>query len=87
MKGLRVTKIEEIKFEGVWVELEAKHCFQRQSFTEYLKLTLVFIRNSVLREKFHFCFSRVFVSISVQIFILAGRLGTGLLFYGVLRLS
>ena len=43
MKGLRVVKIiKESKFEGVWGELEAKNCFQRQSFTKYLKLTLVF---------------------------------------------
>ena len=42
MKGLRVTKIvKEIRFEGVWVELEAKKRFQRQPFTKYLRLTLV----------------------------------------------
>ena len=30
VKGLRVTKnIKEIKFEGVWGELELKKCFQR----------------------------------------------------------
>ena len=44
MKGLRVTKIvKEIRFVGVWGELEAKKCFQRQSFTKYLRLTLVFV--------------------------------------------
>ena len=43
MKDLRVTKIvKEIKFEGVSRELEAKKCFLRQSFTGYLRLTLVF---------------------------------------------
>ena len=31
-----------------------------QSFTKYLRLTLVFIWNSALREKFIFCFSKVF---------------------------
>ena len=32
MKSLKVTKIvKEIRFEGVWVELEAKNFFQRQS--------------------------------------------------------
>ena len=31
-----------------------------QPFTKYLRLTLVFIRNSALREKFHFRFSRAF---------------------------
>ena len=31
VQGLRVTKIvKEIKFEGVWGELESKRCFQRQ---------------------------------------------------------
>ena len=40
MKGLRVTKIvKEMKFKGVWGELEAKKCFQRQSE----KLLLVFM--------------------------------------------
>ena len=44
VKGLRVTKIvKEIKFEGVWGELEAKNWCQRQSFTKYLRLTLVFM--------------------------------------------
>ena len=43
MKGLRLTRIvEEVKFEGIWGQLEAKNCFQRQSFTKYLRLTLVF---------------------------------------------
>ena len=38
MEELRVTKIvKEIKFEGVWGELEAQKCFQRQSFTKYLR--------------------------------------------------
>ena len=60
MKGLRVTKIvKEIKFEGVWDELEAENYFQIQSFTNYLKLTLAFMRNRALREKFNFCFSTV----------------------------
>ena len=43
-------------------------------------------KNSGLREKFNFVFSRVFASIN-KIFILAGGLGTRLLFYKVLRLS
>ena len=52
VKGLRITKIDnDIKFEGVWVELEAKNCFQRP--------TLVFMQNSILQEKFNFCFWRV----------------------------
>ena len=31
-----------------------------QSFTNYLRLTLVFMWTSALRKKFNFCFSRVF---------------------------
>ena len=61
VEGLRVTKIvKEIKFQSVWGELKAKNCFQKQSFTKYLRLTLVFMWNRALREKFDFCFSRVF---------------------------
>ena len=33
-----------------------KKCFQRQSFTKYFRLTIVFMRNSALREKFNFFF-------------------------------
>ena len=43
---LRVTKfVKEIKLEGVWGELQSKkkNSFQRQSFTKYLRLTLVFL--------------------------------------------
>ena len=44
MKGLTVSKAaKEIKFEEVWGELESKAGFQRQSFTKYLRLTLVLI--------------------------------------------
>ena len=44
MKALRVTKIvKEVKFEGTWDKLESKKGFQRQSFTRYLRLTLVFM--------------------------------------------
>ena len=38
------------------------------------------MRNSALREKVNFRFSRVFASAN-KIFILAGKLGTTLLFY------
>ena len=61
MQGLRVAKIvKEIKFEEVWGELESKTSFQRQSFTKYLRLALVFMSNSTLRDRFDFCFARVF---------------------------
>ena len=57
MKGLRVTEIvKEVKLERVWGELEAKYCFQRQSFTKYLRLILIFIEDSALMEKLNFCF-------------------------------
>ena len=53
VKGLRVTKtFKEIQFEEVRDQLEAKKCFRRQSFTKYLRLTLVFMRTSALNEKF-----------------------------------
>ena len=42
MKDLRDVRIvKEIEFEVVWGKLESKKGFQRQSFTEYLRLTLV----------------------------------------------
>ena len=53
-----------------------------QSFARYLGLTLVFVLNSALQEKFNFCFSRVFASID-KIFSLAGKLGTRISFYEV----
>ena len=56
-----VTKfVKEIKFEWVCSELGSKNCFQRQLLTKYLRLTLVFVRNSALPEKFSFCFLRNF---------------------------
>ena len=37
MKNLRVYKIvKEVKFDGARGDLEAKNCFQTQSFTKYL---------------------------------------------------
>ena len=36
------------------------HTTELQPFTKYLRLTLVFMLNSTLREKFNFCFLRVF---------------------------
>ena len=44
VKGLRVTKIvKQIKFEEDWGELQVRNCLLRQSFTKYLKQTLVFM--------------------------------------------
>ena len=90
----RVTKIglpksyqidKETKFEGGWIKLVAKSCIQRQSFTKYLRLNLVFMRKRVLRESLIFVFQVFFASIN-KTFILTGILTTRLLFYAVLRL-
>ena len=44
MTVITVTKsVTKIKFEGVWGKLQAKNRFQRESFTKYLKQTLVFM--------------------------------------------
>ena len=69
MRGIRVTKIvKEINFEGVWGELESKKDSKRQPFIvkrqKDFRLTLVFMSNSALREKFNFYFPRVFASIN-----------------------
>ena len=55
---LLLTKIvKQTKFEGVWAELEARHFFQKQSLTKYLRQTLTSMCNSAIREKFNFDFS------------------------------
>ena len=61
VKGIRVTGIDnEIKFKGVWGEVEQRKGFQTQPVTMHFGLTLVFMWDGELREKFNFCFSRVF---------------------------
>ena len=73
VKGLKVIKIfKEINFEGIWCELEAKNCFQRQSLTKYLREPLVFMSNSFL---FFRCFWLVLKRFSGR---LAGRQRAGL---------
>ena len=58
VKNLRVSQnFKQIKFDRVWGKLEAKNCFQRQSFTRHLRQTLVLMWNSALREKFNFYFA------------------------------
>ena len=43
-KGHRVIKnVKQTKFQRVWVELELKKHFQRESAAKYLILTLVFM--------------------------------------------
>ena len=58
--SFRVTKIvKQIKFERALSELEAKKCFQVQSWTKYLR-QIVFMSNRALQEKFSFHISGVF---------------------------
>ena len=35
--------IQTVKFEGAWGKLEAKYCFQRQSWLKYMRQTLVLV--------------------------------------------
>ena len=61
LKNLLVSKIvQKIKFEGDRGELEAKTCFQRQSWARYIRQTLVFMRNSTIWENFNFYLSAFF---------------------------
>ena len=47
LKSLKVTKtVKQIKLEEDWDELEAKYCFQRQSWPKYMRKTLVLAWNS-----------------------------------------
>ena len=47
VKALRVTKIvEQTKFAVAWCNIEAKYCFQRQSWPKYMRKTLVLAWNS-----------------------------------------
>ena len=65
MKSLRVTTfVKKINFDGVWDELQAKNCFQRIQVKKYLRLTLVFMRNSALRKKFFSVFQDFFAGIN-----------------------
>ena len=51
-------------FEGVWGKLEAKKYFQRQSFTKYLRITLVFMWNGALPEGFGYYYLLVLAEFS-----------------------
>ena len=60
MKGRGATRnLREGKFGVVWDKLKAKECFENQSLTKYLRLTIVFMWKSALWEKFNFSFSRL----------------------------
>ena len=62
VKNLRVTKTPKpsIKFEGTWGNVVTKICFQRQSWTKYLRQTLVFIWNTTQQDEFNYYFLWVF---------------------------
>ena len=45
----------------MWGILETKNCFQRQSSAKCLRQTLVFMRNSEIRESFDFYLSAFFL--------------------------
>ena len=69
MKGTRATETaKEIKFKGVWHELESKTGLQRQPVTRYLGLTLALMWGSALREGFLFfkCFLLALTRFSVS---------------------
>ena len=57
-----------------------------QQFAGYLGLTLLFMWDSALREGLLSVFQEIFASVN-KIFILAGGLAAGLLFYGIFRVS
>ena len=76
VKDPRVTKIvKQIKSEKGWGELEARNCFQRQSFTKYLRQSLPFIWNSKLRKHSISVFHETFTS-TEKIFTSRGGLST-----------
>ena len=86
MKGLRVNKIvKEIKFEGVWGELESRGSLQAQSVSRYLGLALVFSCGAARSGGGAGGLISVqgfFASVN-EMFILAGGLRARLSFYGV----
>ena len=60
-RSLGLTKtLQETTFRVIWDKLKAKKCFQKQTFTKYLRLNLFIMWNSAPREQLNFCFSRVF---------------------------
>ena len=49
----RSENVVEVKLEGVWDKLGSRKILQRETVTKYLRLTLVFIKNNTLLEKFN----------------------------------
>ena len=68
---------KKTKFEGVWGDLEKEKCFQRQSSTKYLKLTLFPCEIVHYGKILISVFQELFSSLK-EIFILGFRLGTRL---------
>ena len=58
----------QIEFEGSWGELEARNCFQRQSFTKCLR------QNLVSCEIVQFLFFRIFLLVLTKFSFLAESL-------------
>ena len=54
-----LSKLNKVGFKYLSQEFD-NNLLDLQSFTRYFRLTPVFVTNSALREKFNFCFSRVF---------------------------
>ena len=55
-----VQQIDEFQHNGSgWAVDHIQHLYL-QSFIKYMRLTVVFMRNSALQEKFNFCLSRAF---------------------------
>ena len=78
VKGFRVTKIfDQIKFEGVWGELEARNCSQRQSLTKYLRQDSSFPVEWSTNGKVQFLFFRRFLLVLAEFSFLAGGLSAG----------
>ena len=73
-KGLRVTKIvKQIRFEGFMGNLETRNCFQRHSFTKFLKQ---FSCKIVHYEKNSISLFQEILITTDEIFILGGKLRT-----------
>ena len=79
MKSIIVTKIVgKMDFERSWGELDAKGCFQGQSWTGCMRQALIFVGNAAMREGFNFYFSAVFCYFRGGAFGLGAGLGAEL---------
>ena len=69
-------------FEGIWGKLKSKKAFQRESVTEYLRLTQVLMWIAHKEKSLIAIFRNLFASIQ-KTFIFTGRPDTRLSFYVV----